>query len=222
VPPPGPFATEEGGGGALLEKLARARDLLGRERADAPALCAELLAEPPCRQGELAAAQPRFHTWGVAELLLQHSLQIGEQDPSLSGHLAALTLVVADHLDGALHAFAVVQDLKARAWAAVGESRRRAGELDGAEEALQAAAGCLAHGTGDLLVDAQLLEFEAAVREDQGRPGEAAALLKQAATRYDKINQTDLLQRVLAKRDRLKQERPNPERVTHFAFEAGR
>ena len=78
----------------------------------------------------------------------------------------------------------MVEDLKARAWAAAGEARRRQGDLAGAEAAVRAAASRLAHGTGDLLVEARLLEFEAAVRRDQRRGGEAAALLKLAAARY--------------------------------------
>ena len=95
----------------------------------------------------------------------------------------------------------MVGDLKARAWAAAGEARRLQGDLAGAEEALRAAAACLAHGTGDLLVEARLLEFEAAVRRAQGRGGEAAALLKQAAARYRQVGETQLLERVLAERE---------------------
>jgi hypothetical protein len=97
----------------------------------------------------------------------------------------------------------VVEDLKARAWAAAGEARRRQGDLAGAEEALRAAAGCLAHGTGDLLVEARLLELEAVLRRAQGRAGEAAALLKLAAARYRESGEVKLLERALAARDEL-------------------
>jgi hypothetical protein len=95
----------------------------------------------------------------------------------------------------------VVGDLRARAWAAAGDARRRQGDLAGAEEALRAGAACLANGTGDLLVEARLLEFEAAVRRSQGRAGEAAALLKQAAARYRQAGDTPLLERALAERE---------------------
>jgi hypothetical protein len=101
----------------------------------------------------------------------------------------------------------VVEDLKARAWAAAGEARRRQGDLAGAEEALRAAAGCLAHGTGDLLVEARLLELEAALRREQGRGREAAALLKLAAARYRESGEAKLLERALAARDELLRDR---------------
>ncbi|HEY4574884.1 MAG TPA: hypothetical protein VIJ26_12985 [Thermoanaerobaculia bacterium] len=91
--------------------------------------------------------------------------------------------------------------------AAAGEARRRQGDLAGAEESLRAAAGCLAHGTGDLLVEARLLEFEAALRRQQGRGREAASLLKLAAARYRESGEADLLKRALAARDELLRDR---------------
>jgi hypothetical protein len=105
-----------------------------------------------------------------------------------------------------LHADAVAQDLKARAWAAAGEAQRQRGDLAAAEGALRSAAACLAQGTGDLLVEAFLLEFEASLRREQGRTGEAAALLKMAAARYRETGEKSLLERVLADRDAILRE----------------
>ncbi len=122
--------------------------------------------------------------------------------------LAALVLVAADLLDRSRHAPPVVEDLKARAWAAAGEACLRREDPVGAEDALRAAAGCLALGTGDLLVEGRLLEFEASVRRHQGRAGEAAALLKMAAARYREIGESDLLARVVAARQALLEQKP--------------
>ena len=63
---------------------------------------------------------------------------------------------------------------------------------------------------GDLLVEARLLEFEAAVRRDQGLQGEALALLKRASTRYLEAHEFRLLSRVLGKREQLLREAPKP------------
>jgi hypothetical protein len=52
-------------------------------------------------------------------------------------------------------------------------------------------------------VEARLLEFEALVRRQQGRSGEAAALLKMAAARYREIGESELLARVLAARNEI-------------------
>jgi|SRR5829696_1094409 len=206
---PDPLLLEEDGGGAsaLLEALDRVRSTLDRERSEAPALAAELLALPPEAREERLRRDSRFHTWGLAELLLARSAEPAE-DPAEAGRFAALALAGADALDRTRHATPVVEDLKARAWAAAGEACLRGGDPAGAEEALRAAAGCLSQGTGDLLVEARLLEFEARVRRDQGRPGEAAALLKMAAARYREIGDVQLLERTLAERDALLWQQP--------------
>jgi tetratricopeptide (TPR) repeat protein len=198
--PATPLLLQEDGGGtdSLLAALGRLRSVLDRERAEAPDLASELLALAPERREERLRRDLRFRTWGLCELLLEKSLAAA--DPAEAASLAALTLAGTDRLDPARHAVPVVEDLKARAWAAAGEARRRQGDLAAAEEALRAAAACLAHGTGDLLVEARLLEFEAAVRRQQGRGGEAAALLKLAAGRYRESGETELLERVLAAR----------------------
>lgn len=187
----------------LLDRLAEVRSTLSRERDAAPSLWLELAALPAGERLSLLAGEPRFQTFGLCELLLAQAagppIAAGE-----AGHLAALALAAAERLDGAVHAASVVADLKARAWAEIGEARRAAGELRAAEEALAAAAACLAHGTGDLLVDARLLEFEAAVRADQGRPGEAAALLRQAVARYTQVNEPELAARAAGRREAIR------------------
>ncbi len=192
-----------GDAGGLLERLARTQATLDRERADAPGLCSRLLALPPGEQAEALRLEPRLHTWGVCEVLLEKSLAAAEADPRESGRLASLVLAAAGHLDDALRVAPVVQDLEARAWACLGETCLHVNDLAGAEEALSRGAGRLAHGTGDLLVEARLLEFEAAVRRQQGRSGEAAALLKQAEARYREANEHHLAARTHYKRDQV-------------------
>ena len=190
----------------LLAVLGRVRSALDRERAAAPACCAELQALPPEAALERLHREPRFQTWGVCELLLAKSAELIADDPQAvdparAAHLATLALAGAERLDASRHAAAVVEDLRARAWAALGEARRQAADLAGAEEALRAAAACLSHGTGDLLVEARLLEFEAGVRRGQKRYKEAAAVLKLAAARYRETGETERLERALAERE---------------------
>ncbi len=193
----------------LLDHLCQVGSNLDRERAAAPALVAELLSLPPDLCADQLWTDGRFHTWGVCELLLARSAEA--EDPAEAGLLAGLTLAGAERLDPARHASSVVEDLRARAWAIAGDARRRLGELAEAEAALRAAAACLANGTGDLLVDAHLLEFEAALRREQGRTGEAAALLKLAAARYRESGEMQLFERALAAREAmLRRERPMP------------
>ncbi len=198
---------EDDGTRSLLAALDRVRSELERERAAAPALVDELLALPPDQREARLRRDVRFHTWGVCELLLARSLGAGKGGGAASAEtaepLARLALAGAERLDPVLHPPPVVGDLRARAWAAAGEARRRQGDLAGAEAALREAAAALVEGTGDLLVEAHLLEFEAAVRRAEARNRDAAALLKQAAARYRQAGETGLLERVLAEREAL-------------------
>jgi hypothetical protein len=215
---PSEILDEDEGADALLAQLVRAEAALGRERADAPTLCDELLAWPAERRREALEADARFHTWGVCERLIQKALGHEEADPAEAGLLASLALAAAGRLDSGQHSGPMIEDLKARAWACLGQARRREGDLARAEEALREAAGCLAGGTGDLLVEARLLEFEADVRGGQGRAGEAASLLKQAASRYREIGETELLARVRLKRDHVLQQSNAVPGRPHTAF----
>ncbi|HYG63297.1 MAG TPA: hypothetical protein VEL74_12000 [Thermoanaerobaculia bacterium] len=185
----------------LSVRLAAAEAALERERAEAPLLCRLLLSHPPERRPEVAAGDPRFQTWGVGERLLARSLELLERDTAEAEHLAVLALTVARRLGR--HSPALVRDLEARAWACAGKARLRSGDLAGAGEALRAAAACLAQGTGDLLVEALLLEFEADVCQAQGHRGEAAALLHQASSRYDQAGDTPQSARLARRRDQL-------------------
>lgn len=217
---PSEVLEEDGGADALLACLARAEAALDLERAGAPALCDELLSWPAERRREALKADSRFHTWGVCERLVQTSLSLEEADPAEAGLLASLALAAADRLDASRHSSPMIEDLKARAWACLGQAWQREGDLARAEEALRAAAGCLAGGTGDLLIEARLLEFEADVRGAQGRTGEAASLLKQAASRYREIGETELFARVRLKRDHFLQQSSAVPGRPHKAFRA--
>jgi hypothetical protein len=191
----------EESGGAFLAHLAQLRSDLELERAKAPALLAELLALPAEAREERLGQDIRLQTWGLCELLIARSGEALPGDPDKACHLAALALAGSERLDPQKHAPTLAADLAARAWAAAGEALLRRQDLAAAEEALQAAAACLAQGTGDLLVEARLLEFEAAVRRDQRRGSEAAALLKMAAARYREVGDGRLQERALAERD---------------------
>lgn len=173
----------------LLARLELARRRLDHERAEAPGLCAELMAFSPLDQAGLATADPRFQTWGVCEELLRQSADLEEDDPVAAGHLATLALAAAPSL-GTEHDPSLIRDLEARAWACLGAAQLRSGDVSAAEAALRQGALRLADGTGDLLVDARLLEFEAAVREAQGGLRAAAGLLRQAEARYREIGET--------------------------------
>jgi hypothetical protein len=186
----------------LLEHLARVQAMLARERAAAVKLCEELLALPREQQEAAVRGDLRFRTWGICEGLL---LRSGDPEipPAEAERLAFLALEATAGLDASVHSAAVVRDLQASAWGCVSRARLRADDGDGAEQALVEAAAHLAHGTGDLLVEARLLELEAMLRQRQGHPRDAAALLRQAEARYRESGESGLADHARSTRERL-------------------
>jgi tetratricopeptide (TPR) repeat protein len=178
----------------VLARVRTARAGLETERAGARERMAELEAMPRDRWPALVQADPRFHTWGVCELLLdraQSSRDLGE-----AGLCAGLTVILAGRIGAEAHPQTLVQDLTARAWTALADARRQAGELHSAEEALRRAEAHLQRGTGDRLEKARLLERKAALRTSQERPGEAARLLSRAILLYRRMGQWDRVGRI--------------------------
>jgi hypothetical protein len=218
LPTPGPVLLDESDAGALLTRLVQARASIDEDRSTAPQRLASLLAVPPGTQGEVLLSDSRLQTCGVCELLLQESLETVERDAAEGERLADLALAIAERLERTAHLGPLAEDLAARSWAAIGDARRRRGRLLEAEFALRGAAAALAHGSGDLRVEANLFEFEAVLRRDQGRGGEAAALLKQAASRYVELHEFHQLARVLSQREVVLAEAPQPVTSGALAF----
>ncbi|HEX9944422.1 MAG TPA: hypothetical protein VGG03_20625 [Thermoanaerobaculia bacterium] len=156
-----------------------------RERAEAPFLLSELLRQAPERRELLVRNSRRFLSFALCGLLLERSCQESAAAPRQGERLAALALVVADSLDPAWYGDRLLADARARCCALIADARRVAGDLPGAEEALQAAESHLRQGMGDPLERARLLAFKAALLRAQRRSGEAASLFRRADARVD-------------------------------------
>jgi tetratricopeptide (TPR) repeat protein len=123
------------------------------------------------------AAQP-FQAWAWCELL-------GEAVETCRGaegavDIAYLAALAADRLTGPLAA-AELADLRARAWAELGNLQRAADRLDLAEESLDRALDYLQAGSGDDLLLARVLDFHGSLYRDQRRFGEAVRAVDRAA-----------------------------------------
>jgi hypothetical protein len=187
--------------GAMERVLVRVRTVhagLEAERADAWHRLADLEARPLARWPACIEADRRFHTWGFCELLLDRAEAARdagwEGEAELCGILAT---VLTRRIDTAIHPAQFVEDLTARAWVTIADLRRRAGNLDAAEEGLGRAEVHLVRGTGDRLEKAVLLEVKAALRTAQERPEDAARLLSRAILLYRRTGQWDRVGRVL-------------------------
>ena len=154
--------------------------VLEKERDDAPGLFVELFEQPAEDRDLLLRDAFRFQTWGVFELLVERSLEISIQDPARGEHLGLLALRLSDHLDRGRYGAKQIADLRARAWAFVGNACRLRSDFQGAEEAFGQAYQQLKKGTRDGLERAIFLDLRASLLRDQRRFDEALRLLQRA------------------------------------------
>ena len=103
--------------------------MLRRERLDAPELFLDLLRQPPEHRAAYLLSNPRLHTWGFFELLVERSLETATRDPGLAEELGLLALGLSDRLQADLYGADVIEDLRGRAWAYVANARRVRSDL---------------------------------------------------------------------------------------------
>lgn len=160
----------------LRERLSAA----AREQAAAPVLLAELARHPAVRRAMLPRNSSRFRTLALVNAILQASRETVTKDARQSREWAELALELTDLLDPERYGARMVEDARARSWAAVANARRIAGDFLGAERAFRAAEAHLRQGTRDPLERAQVLAYKASLRRAQGRYGEAVSLLRRS------------------------------------------
>jgi len=155
---------------------------LEEERSRAPMLFVELLGCSPEQRELLLRNSRRFHTWGVFELCIERSLEMGTRDPAAAEELALLALRLSDDLDFSYYGARLVEDLRSRAWSYLANSRRIRSDLSGAEEAFEQAELHLEQGTRDPVERAIYLDLKASLYRGQRRFEEALKLLGRAVT----------------------------------------
>ena len=179
----------------------------------------ELWAEPAERpfEAQLAAvlADERFHNWGLCQLLLKESLAAGVLDPARAIDLAELAVRVSEFLVEVSYDPDWVLDLKARAWAYLGNARRILGELWSAESAFRRAEEHLgASMTGNPHVRAEVSDLKGSLRRAQRRLDEAEALADEAQSLYQESDDGHGVGISLIKKAKILEERGEPERAT--------
>jgi tetratricopeptide (TPR) repeat protein len=159
--------------GAAFQAAGRAVDepglAVGSERSEAPELLREIAVQPFYRQWLLVTDHPRFRTWSFCGLLLDACREWGFQDPPRALQAARLGVQIADRLDRERYGEARVNDLRARAWATLGNAERILTDFRAAEKSFAQAERLLKSGTGDPVELALFLLFEASLLGHQQR-----------------------------------------------------
>lgn len=157
---------------------------LARSRAEASALWEEISGRSPEERLRLVLQKERFASWGLAELLGRESRSAALEDSARSIELAELAVAVADRIvEGEPFEDRWVYQLRALAWAYLGNAWRVQGDLKRAEGTFEASGSWWEAGSagiGDVLgYEALLLDLAASLRTAQRRFPEALELLDQ-------------------------------------------
>ena len=173
---------------------------------EAPELLRRLEELPLAERHLRVEEDESLHTWGLCQLLLLRSREAVSEDPALALTRAELALSVSRHLGDAYDPGWVL-DLRARAYAALGNALRVLSELGAAEAAFREAASCLSRsGTGNGWVKAEVLDLESSLRQDQRRFEESEKLLDDALALYREAGDSHGIGKIHLKRAKLYRE----------------
>jgi tetratricopeptide (TPR) repeat protein len=167
-------------------EIARRKSHLERERREAAELWSELAALSPAA-ALVRVEEPRFHNWGLYELLLQTARQTIFQDYGQAEEQLRLAVFIAGRLES--RGPGSVEAAQARALTYLGNALRVRSDFRGADRAFQEAESVLARSWLDPLDEALLLEYKGALRRAQGRFEEALEMLDCAIGLYQEVNE---------------------------------
>jgi tetratricopeptide (TPR) repeat protein len=170
---------------------------IARERLAAEALLPELLAVPASGRLRALHEDARFANWGLLERLIERAREESFTSPQRGQELAHLALELAARLDGEHYRPELIEDMRARAWAALGNALRLIADHPAAQRAFDAAYAHLRRGSQDPLERAMLLELRASLRRDQRRLPSAARLWQRALDHYLEVGERHRAGRVL-------------------------
>jgi tetratricopeptide (TPR) repeat protein len=183
--------------------LERRADALAGEREQVAETMHRLLALSPEERRKAVRAEPQFQSWPLCERLIEGCHEAVYAEATGAEELANLAVTVAEELAEGYFGTELVYDMRARAWAAVGEVLRVTSDLRSADEAFALAEACLELGTGDPLERAWLQELKACLRREQWRTAEADRLLEDTIAIYRRFRDLHLVGRAYLHRGRL-------------------
>jgi tetratricopeptide (TPR) repeat protein len=176
------------------------------ETREAPELLGLLGDGPHPERMRRAEEVEELHTWGVCQLLLKKVREQVFSDPAQAMETAHLAVRLAGHLGSAYHPDWVLE-LRARAFAHLGNARRVLGELKAADDAFLLADELLdASAAGNLESEAEVLSLKASLRLDQRRLVEAAVLVDKLIDLHREANDRTKLASALLQKAKIRKE----------------
>ncbi|HEV7504188.1 MAG TPA: hypothetical protein VGS07_04690 [Thermoanaerobaculia bacterium] len=144
-------------------------------------------------------SDPRYQNWGLYVRLLEASRLYMRSEPAEAVDIVRLAIVVAEHLDPQVVGAKRVADLRAAAWAALGNVKRLASDFEGSRRAFNEAWRISEEGTGEPVEAAYILSLESAYMRDMGEFETAEAALEEALELYGRAGDKHQQGRTLLK-----------------------
>jgi tetratricopeptide (TPR) repeat protein len=173
----------------------------------------------PEQQRLLIKNSLRFRTWGLCELLLERCIETTGQQPVAAEDLALLALEITVHL-GSAYRTGLVQDLQARGWSYLANTRRVRSDFSGTETCFLKADACLKQGTRDPIELAIFLDLKASLRRAQRRFDDALGLLRRAYAIFKRAGHAHRAGRCLVTMDLIHCYAGHPERGIPLLYQA--
>lgn len=181
----------------LSERIQAGDAIAANERINAPIRYAELLSHPVADRLELIEKNPRFHSYLLAEMLLERCREAELDELSQAIDAARMAISIAQRLNESFYGRELRRGLEIKSWAVLGNCWRHQGNLVTAEEAFQRV---------DLLLDEVLVEspersealsLKVSLLNDQNRFEEAKVILDELARVYKRTGDSHKLGRTL-------------------------
>jgi len=150
--------------------------------------------------GQLSWPERRSFWDMHVEIFLELSFEERYRNPVKMVELAQTAQQIADRPEEARYGDSLHMDLRARAWAELGNAWRVKEFFKRSEESLQTAHSLAEQGTGDPLLAVRIDDIEASLRKDQRRFDEAVALLERVHRAYLRLGERHLAGRAFMKR----------------------
>lgn len=183
------------------------------EGLQAPELLAEIECLPFDEQLGRVADDSSLQTWGLCQLLIQRSLETVFEDPAFAVNLAELAVNISQNLGDTYDPHWVL-DLRARAYAHLGNARRVLGEFRSAETAFRRSEGLLQRSmTGNDRIRAEVLDLKASLLRGQHHFGEALQIWDQSLTLYKASGGAAKVGDILVKKAKTLEDSGEPERA---------
>lgn len=169
----------------VSEQLQESDRILTEERLSAPSLYAELLGYPVEERPEVVENDPRFHSYLLAEMLLERGRECWFDHPLKAADWARLALSVIDRLDPADYGSALPARLRVKGYAYLGNAQRIRSDVLAAQETFRRVDELLEDGVFHPSERAEIISLKLSFCKDTRRFDEAEVLLEELTETYE-------------------------------------